>query len=65
MISVTPGLTLNRWPTDQDPASLGLGIGRSLGNSPGNLDIPLFTSQGFFQDMSVSFAIDARISGVD
>ncbi len=63
MTSFTPGLTLNRWPTDEDPTSLALGISRSLGNSPGNLDIPLFTSQGFFQDMSVSFAIDARGNG--
>jgi hypothetical protein len=63
MTSTTPGLDLNRWPTDPDPNSLALGIRRSLGNSPGNLDIPLFTSQGFFQDMSVSFAIDARGNG--
>ena len=38
-------------------------MSRSAANSPGNLDIPLPTSQGFFQDMSVSFAIDARGNG--
>ena len=61
--SVTPGLSLNRWPTDPDPNNLALGISRSGENSPGNLDIPLPTSQGFFQDMSVSFAIDALGNG--
>jgi hypothetical protein len=58
-----PGLDLNRWPTDPDPNNLALGMSRSADNSPGNLDIPLPTSRGFFQDMSVSFAIDARGNG--
>jgi hypothetical protein len=59
----TPGLSLNRWPTDPDPNSLALGIGRTGENNPGNLDIPLPTSQGSFQDMTVSFAIDAKGNG--
>jgi hypothetical protein len=61
--TVAPGLALNRWPTDSDPNILALGIRRSAENSPGNLDIPLPTSQGFFQDMSLSFAIEARGNG--
>jgi hypothetical protein len=61
--TVTPGLSLNRWPTDPDPNNLALGISRSGENSPGNLDIHLPTSGGFFQDMSVSFAIDALGNG--
>ena len=61
--TVTPGVALNRWPTDPDPNNLALGISRSAENNPGNLDIPLPTSQGFFQDMSVSFAIEARGNG--
>jgi hypothetical protein len=61
--TVTPGLALNRWPTDPDPNSLALGISRSGENNPGHLDIPLPTSQGFFQEMTVSFAIDALGNG--
>jgi len=61
--SGAPGLPLNRWPTDPDGNLLALGMSRSADNSPGNLDIPLPTSRGFFQDMSVSFAIDARGNG--
>ncbi len=61
--SVTPGLSLNRWPTDPDPNNLALGISRSGENNPGRLDIPLPTSQGSFQDMSVSFAIDVLGNG--
>jgi hypothetical protein len=63
LTTVAPGLALNRWPTDQDPNNLALGMSRSAANSPGNLDIPLPTSRGFFQDMSLSFAIDARGNG--
>ena len=32
-------------------------------NSPANFDIPLFTAQGFFQNMSVSFAINVTGNG--
>src|SRR5512132_2264304 len=48
LTTVRPGLDLNRWPTDPDPNNLALGISRSEANSPGHLDIPLPTSQGFF-----------------
>ena len=63
LITVAPGLALNRWPTDQDPNNLALGLSRSAANSPGNLDIPLQTSQGLFRDMTVSFAINAVGNG--
>jgi hypothetical protein len=63
LTTVRPGLDLNRWPTDPDPNNLALGMSRSGENHPGNLDIPLPTSQGFFQDMSVSFAIDVVGNG--
>jgi len=61
--SVRPGLSLNRWPTDPDPNNLALGISRSGENNPGNLDIPLPTSRGFFQDMSISFAVNVVGNG--
>ena len=63
MISTAPGLDPNRWPTDSDPNILALGISHSLANSPGRLDIPLPTSQGFFQEMTLSFAINALGNG--
>ena len=63
--SVTPGLDLNRWPTDPDPNNLALGISHSAANNPANLDIPLPTSQGFFQNMSVSFALNVLGNGYD
>jgi hypothetical protein len=59
----TPGLPENRWPTDPDPNLTALGFDHSLANSPGTFDIPLFSSQGFFQDMTVSFAINALGNG--
>src|SRR4030095_15719481 len=61
--AVTPGLPENRWPTDPDPNLTALGLTRSGANSPATFDIPLFSSQGFFQDMTVSFAINALGNG--
>jgi len=61
--AVTPGLPENRWPTDPDPNLTALGLSRSGANSPAHFDIPLFSSQGFFQDMTVSFAINALGNG--
>ena len=60
---VNPGLPENRWPTDPDPNLTALGLSRSGANSPAHFDIPLFSSQGFFQDMTVSFAINALGNG--
>ena len=61
--AVTPGLPENRWPTDPDPNLTALGLTRSGANSPATFDIPLFSSQGFFQDMTLSFAINALGNG--
>ncbi len=61
--TVGQAIDLNRWPTDPDPNNLALGMSRSGENNPGNLDVPLPTSQGFFQDMSVSFAINVVGNG--
>jgi hypothetical protein len=61
--TVAPGLDLNRWPTDQDPNNFALGMSRSGENNPGNLDIPLPTLQGFYQDISITFAINVAGNG--
>jgi hypothetical protein len=61
--AVTPGLPENRWPTDPDPNLTALGLTRSGANSPATFDIPLFSAQGFFQDMTLSFAINAQGNG--
>ena len=63
--AVTPGLPENRWPTDPDPNLTALGLTRSGANSPATFDIPLFSSQGFFQDMTLSFAINALGNGFE
>jgi hypothetical protein len=60
---VNPGLPENRWPTDPDPNLTALGLTRSGANSPSQFDIPLFSAQGIFQDMTLSFAINALGNG--
>jgi hypothetical protein len=55
---VTPGIPLNVAPGDLEPNLAALGLTDSELNSPADFDIPLFSSQGFFQDMSISFAVD-------
>jgi hypothetical protein len=62
-LAVTPGLPQNLWPTDPAPNVTALGLSRSGANSPAEFDIPLFSSQGFFQNMTVSFAINAQGNG--
>lgn len=61
--AVTPGLPQNLWPGDPAPNLTALGLSRSGANSPSEFDIPLFSSQGFFQDLTVSFAINAQGNG--
>jgi hypothetical protein len=63
LLEVNPGLPQNRWPTDPDPNLTALGLTRSGANSPAHFDIPLFSSQGFFQNMTLSFAINAQGNG--
>ena len=62
-MSAQPGVALNVPPGDPDPNAIGLGLSRSLLNSPANFDIPLFTAQGLFQNMSLSFAINVTGNG--
>jgi hypothetical protein len=61
--SAAAGVPLNVPPGDLDPNAVGLGLRRSALNSPANFDIPLFTAQGLFQDMSISFAINVTGNG--
>ena len=62
-MSAQPGVALNVPPGDPDPNAIGLGLSRSLLNSPANFNIPLFTAQGLFQNMSISFAINVTGNG--
>ena len=61
--SAQPGVALNVPVGDPDPNTIGLGLSRSSLNSPANFDIPLFTPQGLFQNMSISFAINVTGNG--
>ena len=63
LIEVNPGLPQNLVPGDPAPNLTALGFNRSGANSPAHLDIPLFSAQGFFQDMTLSFAINAQGNG--
>jgi hypothetical protein len=63
MNSVTPGLAENRLAEDTDPNNLSVHLFRSGLNDPADFDIPLFSSQGFFQDMTVSFGINVQGNG--
>jgi len=63
LVAVNPGLPQNLYPGDPAPNLTALGFNRSGANSPAHLDIPLFSSQGFFQDMTLSFAINAQGNG--
>jgi hypothetical protein len=61
--SAQPGVPLNVAPGDPDPNLTALGLSRSSLNDPANFDIPLFTAQGLFQDMSISFAVNVAGNG--
>jgi hypothetical protein len=63
LLQVNPGLPQNLFPGDPAPNLTALGFNRSAANSPAHFDIPLFSSQGFFQDMTLSFAINAQGNG--
>ena len=60
---VNPGLPQNLFPGDPAPNLTALGLSRSGANSPAHFDIPLNSAQGFFQAMTVSFAINAQGNG--
>jgi hypothetical protein len=55
--------TLNRVPTDVDTNAHSMGLRRTALNNGAHFDIPLFTSQGFFQNMTVTFAASSGGNG--
>jgi hypothetical protein len=57
------GLPQNVFPGDPDTNVRSMGLSASGANSPANFDINLNTSQGFFSNMTVSFAINAQGNG--
>jgi hypothetical protein len=59
----TAGIPLNVAVGDPDPNLTALGLRRSASNSPANFDIPLFSSQGFFSNMTVTFAVSVVGNG--
>ena len=59
----TSGIPLNVAPGDPDQNLTAFGFMRTEANSPADFDIPLFTSQGFFQNMTLTFATDGRGNG--
>jgi hypothetical protein len=65
MNTVSPGLAENRLAADTDPNDFSVHLFRSALNDPADLDIPLFSSQGFFQDMTVSFGVNVQGNGFE
>ena len=63
MDSLSPGLALNVAPGDLDPNLLALNLRRSSLNNGAHFDIPLNTAQGFFQNMTVTFATQGNGNG--
>jgi hypothetical protein len=65
---VTPGLLQNLLPPDAPPSVHALGLSRSFANTAnppgGTFDMQLFSPAGFFQNMTLSFAINAQGNGV-
>ena len=58
-----PGLPLNVAPGDVDPNLTSLGLRRSSLNNGRDFDIQLFSAQGFFQNMTLSFATNGNGNG--
>src|SRR5439155_16566521 len=61
--TVSSTFTDIRWPTAVEPPLLALGMASTANNSPGDFDIPLLSSTGLFQDMTLSFAVNVAGSG--
>jgi len=59
----TSGIPLNVADGDPDLNLTAFGFKRTGANSPADFDIPLFTAQGFFQNMTMTFATDGRGNG--
>ena len=64
-ISAGPGIPLNVAPGDVDPNLTSLGLRRSSLNNGRDFDIQLFSAQGFFQNMTLSFATNGAGNGFD
>ena len=62
-ISAGPGIPLNVAPGDVDPNLTSLGLRRSSLNNGRDFDIQLFSAQGFFQNMTLSFATNGNGNG--
>jgi hypothetical protein len=67
-LDVSPGLLQNLLPPDAPPSVHALGLSRTFANTAnppgGTFDMQLFSPAGFFQDMTLSFAINAQGNGV-
>jgi hypothetical protein len=61
--SSAPGIPLNVAPGDPDPNLASFGMRASALNSPADFDIPLFSAQGIFENMSISFAVNVTGNG--
>ena len=62
-ISAGPGIPLNVAPGDVDPNLTSLGLRKSSLNNGRDFDIQLFSAQGFFQNMTLSFATNGNGNG--
>ena len=62
-VSAGPGIPLNVAPGDVDHNHTSLGLRRSSLNNGRVFDIQLFTAQGFFQNMTLSFATNGNGNG--
>ncbi len=58
-----PGTTLNRTANDIDPHRLDVVLSDALNNNNRHFDFNVFSSQGLFQDMTLSFAVKTRLHG--
>jgi hypothetical protein len=67
-LDVSPGLLQNLLPPDAPPSVHALGLSRTFANTAtppgGTFDMQLFSPQGFFSNMTLSFAINAQGNGV-
>jgi hypothetical protein len=62
-ITTGPGIPLNVAPGDMDPNLTSLGLRKSGLNNGRDFDIQLFSAQGFFQNMTLSFATNGNGNG--
>ena len=62
-ISAGPGIDRNVAQGDMDPNLTSLGLRRSSLNNGRDFDIQLFSAQGFFQNMTLSFATNGNGNG--